>query len=64
MDSDVAAVSSIDFPTVPHFPKDLVPTLNERHSPILASAYIGTVDVEAITVKVGKEISSWQFTGV
>ncbi|KAG6809322.1 hypothetical protein H0H92_000711 [Tricholoma furcatifolium] len=43
------------FPTIPHFPKDLVPILNDQFSERLSATKTGTCDVETVTVKIGKE---------
>lgn len=52
------------FPTIPHFPKELIPTLNNSHGIQLASTKTGTFDVEEITVKIGKEVCTWKLSAL
>ncbi|KAF8742305.1 hypothetical protein AX14_005472 [Amanita brunnescens Koide BX004] len=51
------------FPTIPHFPKDLLSTLNERYGSTLASTKVGLFDAEFITVKIGKDTFTWNLSG-
>jgi hypothetical protein len=51
------------FPRVPHFPSELIPTLNRRFGARLSSAHIGGFYVDTIVVKIGKDIFSWPFQG-
>ncbi|KAG2060676.1 hypothetical protein BDR06DRAFT_476605 [Suillus hirtellus] len=51
------------FPRVPHFPSELIPTLNQRFGARVSSAHIGGFDADTIVVKIGKEIFSWAFQG-
>ena len=50
-------------PTIPHFPKGLISTLNERYSSTLASTKVGLFDAEFITVKIGKDTFTWNLSG-
>ncbi|KAF8073648.1 hypothetical protein FPV67DRAFT_1410341 [Lyophyllum atratum] len=52
------------FSTIPHLPKDLIPTLNGHHGARLSSTKTGIYDVDAISVKIGKEIHTWHFSGL
>jgi U6 snRNA phosphodiesterase len=56
-------VLEADFPTISHLPRDLVSTLNDRHSAKLSSLKTGTFDVNEISVKIGKEVSTWRLSG-
>lgn len=49
-------------PTIPHFPKRLISTLNERYSSTLASTKVGLFDAEFITVKIGKDMFTWNLS--
>ncbi|KAG2365151.1 hypothetical protein BDR07DRAFT_1278095, partial [Suillus spraguei] len=49
------------FPRVPHFPSELIPTLNQRFGARVSSAHIGGFNADTIAVKIGKDISSWPF---
>ncbi|KAF8349234.1 hypothetical protein F5887DRAFT_878788 [Amanita rubescens] len=51
------------FPTITHFPKDLISTLNERYNSALASTKVGLFDAESITVKIGKDTFTWNMSG-
>jgi hypothetical protein len=57
-------VTEAEFPTIPHFPKELIPTLNNRHGIQLSSAKTGTFDVNEITVKIGKEVCTWKLSAL
>lgn len=52
------------FPTISHFPKELIQTLNTCHGAQLASQKIGTFEVEEITVKIGKEVYTWALSAL
>ncbi|GLB38278.1 putative phosphodiesterase responsible for the U6 snRNA 3' end processing [Lyophyllum shimeji] len=52
------------FPTIPHLPEDLVPSLIRQYAAKLASPKTGVYDVDAITVKIGKDIHTWPLSGV
>ncbi|KAG2065043.1 hypothetical protein BDR04DRAFT_1109161 [Suillus decipiens] len=49
------------FPRVPHFPSELIPTLNQRFGARVSSAHIGGFNADTIAVKIGKDIFSWPF---
>ena len=51
------------FPTISHFPKDLISTLDERYSSALASTKVGLFDADSITVKIGKDMFTWNMSG-
>ncbi|KAG1868989.1 hypothetical protein DFJ58DRAFT_714154 [Suillus subalutaceus] len=51
------------FPCVPHFPSELIPTLNRRFGARVSCAHIGGFEVDTIVVKIGKDIFSWPFQG-
>ncbi|KAG2115469.1 hypothetical protein DEU56DRAFT_748653 [Suillus clintonianus] len=51
------------FPRVPHFPSELIPTLNQRFGAMVSSAHIGGFGADTIAVKIGKDIFSWSFQG-
>ncbi|KAH7925889.1 hypothetical protein BV22DRAFT_1033489 [Leucogyrophana mollusca] len=55
--------SADQFVRIPRFPSDLVPSLNETFGARLASAKIGSFDVESIVVKIGKDIFTWPLQG-
>lgn len=50
---------SKDFPTIPHFPVDLLNTLNDSFTTRLASKSTGTFDAIDVRVKIGKEVHKW-----
>jgi hypothetical protein len=52
-----------DFPTIFHLPHDLVPTLNDRHSAALSSRTTSAFDVNALTMKIGKDVWTWRLSG-
>lgn len=58
------SVDSATFETIPHLPKNLVISLIERYGAKLAHPKTGTFDVEAITVKIGKDAHSWPLVGL
>jgi len=49
--------------SIPHLPKNLIPLLIKRHGAALSSARMGAFDIEAITLKIGKDVHSWRFVG-
>ncbi|KAG2144186.1 uncharacterized protein EDB93DRAFT_1087739 [Suillus bovinus] len=51
------------FPRVPHFPSQLIPTLNQRFGARVSSAHIGGFDADTIVAKIGKDTFSWPFQG-
>ncbi|KAG2340148.1 hypothetical protein BDR05DRAFT_938070 [Suillus weaverae] len=51
------------FPRIPHFPSELIPTLNQRFGARVSSAHIGGFGADTIVVKIGKDIFSWPFQG-
>ncbi|KAG1749350.1 hypothetical protein EDB19DRAFT_1629908 [Suillus lakei] len=51
------------FPRVPHFPSELIPTLNQRFGAGVSSAHTGGFGADTIAVKIGKDIFSWPFQG-
>jgi len=57
-------VESATFETIPCLPKNLVLSLIEQYGARLAHTKTGTFDVEAITVKIGKDAYSWPLTGL
>ena len=52
--------SPAHFPTIPHFPPTLIPTLTAQYGPALASAKVGMFEVDALHVKIGKDVCSWR----
>jgi len=52
-----------EFPTIPHLPKDLISSLKDQYGAKLSSTKTGIYDVDAITVKIGKEINTWRLSG-
>ncbi|PPR07102.1 hypothetical protein CVT24_010938 [Panaeolus cyanescens] len=66
-DTEVNLTSDIDqatppFHTIPHFPKSLVPSLNESHQEKLSQ--VGTFNVKSLTLKIGKQVSTWPLLGL
>ncbi|TFK40708.1 U6 snRNA phosphodiesterase Usb1 [Crucibulum laeve] len=59
-----SAIALEDFPTIPYLPKMLVSKLNAVFSGDLASPTVGSFDIDQITVKIGKEVSSWSLAGI
>ncbi|KAF9462993.1 U6 snRNA phosphodiesterase Usb1 [Collybia nuda] len=55
-------VTEAGFPTIPHFPKELIPTLNSRHGVQLASIKTGSFDINEISLKIGKEVYTWKLS--
>ncbi|TFK70389.1 hypothetical protein BDN72DRAFT_870338 [Pluteus cervinus] len=53
----------IERSTIPGLPKTLIPQLNESHGKRLSSIQIGTMDVEQINIKIGKDVTAWRFVG-
>ncbi|CAA7261450.1 unnamed protein product [Cyclocybe aegerita] len=48
------------FPAIECLPADMIKMLNERYGAQIASPKVGSFEVHAITVKIGKEVTSWQ----
>ncbi|KIL67930.1 hypothetical protein M378DRAFT_101656 [Amanita muscaria Koide BX008] len=55
--------SEDSFPSVPHFPIDLVSRLNELYGEQLISTKVGLFDAEHITVKIGRDTFLWRMVG-
>jgi len=51
------------FLTIPHFPEPLIPTLIEQFRATLVETSAARFEVEAICVKIGKEVSRWRLAG-
>jgi hypothetical protein len=49
-----------DFPTIESLPPDLTSFLNEKYCSHFASSKTGVSEVKEITVKIGKEVSSFR----
>ena len=45
------------------FPSNLVPALNALFMKELSSGVVGTLDVDRLCVRIGKEVSNWNLTG-
>lgn len=54
---------SLDFPTVPALPAELLARITSVYSTRLTSPTIGTFMADTISVQIGKDISTWSFTG-
>lgn len=52
-----------NFVTIERIPEDLVSSLNETYCPILSSAKIGAFEVTELSVKIGKETTSFRLKG-
>ncbi|KAF8654607.1 hypothetical protein AX16_003519 [Volvariella volvacea WC 439] len=52
-----------DFPTIPGIPDTLIADLNEIYGSRLTSTKVSVLEVQGITIKIGKEIRSWTFSG-
>ncbi|KDR82627.1 hypothetical protein GALMADRAFT_238043 [Galerina marginata CBS 339.88] len=52
------------FPTIACFPPEVITTLNERYGSELSSPKVGAFTVESITLKIGKDMISWNLTGM
>ncbi|KAG0704790.1 hypothetical protein DFH29DRAFT_997284 [Suillus ampliporus] len=50
-------------PRIPHFPSELIPTLNQRFGAKASSAHTGGFGADTIAVKIGKDVFSWPFQG-
>jgi U6 snRNA phosphodiesterase len=55
------STTPVAFPTIPHLPLSLLPTLIEKYSAQLAS--VGKFDVEEVTAKIGKDVYKWRLEG-
>ncbi|TFK20590.1 hypothetical protein FA15DRAFT_599415 [Coprinopsis marcescibilis] len=52
-----------EYPTIPRFPDTLIPTLVGRYHGILSSQKVSVFPVARISVKIGKDVSSWNLVG-
>ncbi|KAF9534525.1 hypothetical protein CPB83DRAFT_844374 [Crepidotus variabilis] len=50
-------------PTILQLPSEMIVALNSKYSQTLSSPKVGSFDVEAVSVKIGKDISSWKLVG-
>lgn len=55
--------SEASFPSIPHFPINLVSRLNELYGEQLISTKVGLFDAEHITVKIGRDTFLWRMVG-
>ncbi|KIJ60288.1 hypothetical protein HYDPIDRAFT_117368 [Hydnomerulius pinastri MD-312] len=51
------------FPRIPHFPPDLVPSLNQTYEDKLSQAKTGGFVVDRISVKIGRDVFTWPLKG-
>jgi hypothetical protein len=52
-----------DFPTIPHLPPTLIPTLNAKYTAELTRANVGVFEVGEVKVKIGKWVGGWALQG-
>lgn len=52
------------FPTIEKLSPELINVLNERYASQLCATTVGTFDVQEISVKIGKDLSSWRLIGL
>ena len=52
------------FLTIEKLSPKLINILNERYGSQLCATSVGTFDVQAISVKIGKDLSSWRLIGL
>ena len=60
--SEVSSVPVDVFPTISCLPPEVLKLLNDRYAPNLSSSKAGVFQVDSITVKIGKDVSSWKLT--
>ncbi|KAF8967106.1 hypothetical protein BDZ97DRAFT_1903514 [Flammula alnicola] len=58
------APSTVVFPTIARLPPEEIKVLNDRYSAELSSPKVGAFDVGSITLKIGKDVSSWRLIGM
>lgn len=51
------------FPTIARFPPTLVPSLNTAFGERLRARHVGTFEVGAVHVKIGKDVSKYRLSG-
>ncbi|KAF8895308.1 hypothetical protein BD779DRAFT_1608922 [Infundibulicybe gibba] len=61
--SGVPAANGPEFSTVPRLPAGLTDALNTRHAAALAGSAAGGFPVEAVSVKIGREVCTWNLIG-
>lgn len=52
----------INFPTIPHFPPELVPTLEAEFGSALRAGNVGSFDCEDLCVRIGKNVTRWKLS--
>ncbi|KIM43234.1 hypothetical protein M413DRAFT_26402 [Hebeloma cylindrosporum] len=52
------------FPTIACLPPEVVKSLNERYGKQFSAPKVGAFNVDSITVKIGKDITSWRILGI
>ncbi|KAH9480557.1 U6 snRNA phosphodiesterase [Psilocybe cubensis] len=52
-----------DFPSIKCLPPETVITLNERYASQISSPNVGAFEANAVTLKIGKDISTWTLIG-
>ncbi|KAF5338919.1 hypothetical protein D9611_008678 [Ephemerocybe angulata] len=58
-ESELSSETS-EFPTIDRLPETLLSTLDEKYRPSLTSSRIGAFEVAEITVKIGKDVSTFR----
>ncbi|KAI0345677.1 hypothetical protein BDW22DRAFT_1353253 [Trametopsis cervina] len=54
-------VNNVNFPTIPHFPPDMVAALDEEFGSVLRSRTVGVFECEHLCVRIGKDVARWKF---
>ncbi|KAF9267398.1 hypothetical protein L218DRAFT_984928, partial [Marasmius fiardii PR-910] len=52
-----------DFQRIPHLPESLIAALNDEYGTALSSNRVSAFNVRTLSVKIGKDVFSWQFEG-
>ncbi|KAF8195512.1 hypothetical protein BJ912DRAFT_957271 [Pholiota molesta] len=52
------------FPTIAQLPSEAIDDLKKRYCAKLSSPSVGSFEVESITLKIGKDVSSWSLIGM
>jgi hypothetical protein len=64
LDLITRAPEADSFPTIECLPREAVKSLNEHYGKQLSAPKVGTFSVDSITLKIGKDVSSWMLIGI
>ncbi|EGN98121.1 hypothetical protein SERLA73DRAFT_91348 [Serpula lacrymans var. lacrymans S7.3] len=54
---------NVQFPRIPHFPADMISSLNSVYGARLSSVNVGSFDIDEICVRIGKNVFRWNLKG-